>query len=151
MDTDKKQFRHSTDIQIRFNDIDVIGHVNNAVYQHYFDLARMNYFRDIFGKDLDWSTFGIVLASIKIDFLEPVRIDESIAIRTKVHSIGEKSLTMVQEVYNTENGIIKAMNTSIMVGFSVKKKASENIPDHWKRRLIDYEYRIELKHPANSY
>ena len=35
------QFFHKTPIQIRFNDVDVVGHVNNSVYQNYFDAARM--------------------------------------------------------------------------------------------------------------
>ena len=28
-----------TDIQIRFDDIDMLGHVNNVNLQHYFDLG----------------------------------------------------------------------------------------------------------------
>ena len=37
-------FRHKTKIQIRFKDIDKLGHVNNANHITYFELARVDYF-----------------------------------------------------------------------------------------------------------
>ena len=37
------KFFHETPLQIRFNDVDVMGHVNNSVYQNYFDVARLRY------------------------------------------------------------------------------------------------------------
>jgi acyl-CoA thioester hydrolase len=48
-------FRHSVPVQIRFADIDVNGHVNNVVFQHYFDLAKVGYFNTILGEDINWS------------------------------------------------------------------------------------------------
>ena len=33
-----------TPIQIRFNDIDILGHVNNVMFGHYCDVARSDYF-----------------------------------------------------------------------------------------------------------
>ena len=33
-------FRHVLPIQIRFNDVDKFGHVNNTVYFQFYDTAR---------------------------------------------------------------------------------------------------------------
>ena len=42
MDIEKINFKHTIPVQIRFNDLDVFAHVNNAVIQEYFDLAQGN-------------------------------------------------------------------------------------------------------------
>ena len=34
----------NTPIQLRFNDIDQMGHVNNAVIMEFFDYGKMKYF-----------------------------------------------------------------------------------------------------------
>ena len=36
-------------IQIRFADIDAMGHVNNAVYLSYFEFTRVHYFSELLG------------------------------------------------------------------------------------------------------
>ena len=40
-------FKHKTLIQIRFKDVDMMGHVNNANHLTYFELARVHYFDEI--------------------------------------------------------------------------------------------------------
>ncbi len=37
-------------IQIRWRDLDALGHVNNAVYLTYFELARLAYIRALLGE-----------------------------------------------------------------------------------------------------
>jgi acyl-CoA thioester hydrolase len=39
---------HTTTIQVRFADVDKLGHVNNAKYLTYFEIARMQFFKDEF-------------------------------------------------------------------------------------------------------
>ena len=40
-------FKEKTQVQIRFKDIDSMGHVNNANHITYFELARLNYFETL--------------------------------------------------------------------------------------------------------
>ncbi len=39
-------FRYRHPIEIRYNDTDALGHVNNAVYFSYFEMARSGYYLD---------------------------------------------------------------------------------------------------------
>ncbi len=48
-------------IQVRFTDLDVLGHVNNNVYLSYFEMTRVHYFKELLGENWDWRKFGIVL------------------------------------------------------------------------------------------
>ena len=43
-----------TEIQVRFADIDVLGHVNNAIYLSYFEMTRVHYFNELLGESWDW-------------------------------------------------------------------------------------------------
>ena len=39
-------FKYKLKIQIRFKDIDKMGHVNNAIHLTYFETVRVEYFKD---------------------------------------------------------------------------------------------------------
>ena len=45
-------YKFSTTIEVRFKDVDSLGHVNNAVYLTYFEIARFHYWKTLFGEDL---------------------------------------------------------------------------------------------------
>jgi len=63
-----------TPINIRFRDIDGMGHVNNAVFFTYFAEGRLALFQK-FSMDSDFSTFSFILAHISCDFLRPVTLN----------------------------------------------------------------------------
>lgn len=134
---------HVTPIQIRFNDIDIIGHVNNAVYQNYFDLAKTHFFDHVFGNAINWKVSGLILAHIDIDFSQPVFLDDQIIIETTFTKHGQKSVQMTQIVREknstTEQGI-KAVGHSVMVAFDFTKNCSIEIPNLWleaiKKHLV---------------
>ena len=47
------QFNHTLPIQLRFNDVDKFGHVNNTVYFSFYDLGKTEYFASVC-PDVDW-------------------------------------------------------------------------------------------------
>ncbi|MBN1820858.1 MAG: acyl-CoA thioesterase [Prolixibacteraceae bacterium] len=133
--------KHILPIQIRFNDIDIVGHVNNAVYQEYFDRARIEYFKDCFKQNIDWKKKGFVIAGIQVDFFSPVFLDDKISITTKVETLGEKSLNMVQLVLKEGQEEPVAAGKTVMVCFDYSKKESIEIPAEWKEMLEYFEGR----------
>jgi len=57
------------EIQIRFADIDIMGHVNNAVYLSYFEYTRVYYFEKLVGKKWDWKNNGTILIKNEVEYL----------------------------------------------------------------------------------
>ena len=58
-------FKRSTQVQLRFNDIDALGHVNNSVYFQFFDLAKTEYFAGLeVNADINWCRPSIVIANV---------------------------------------------------------------------------------------
>jgi len=134
----KSQNNHITAIQIRFNDLDIVKHVNNAVYQEYFDIAKTSLFNDTFGESIDWKTKGLVLAHIEIDYYQPTFFDDDIIIESKITKVGNKSFDLIQVIRkrNTkgEEGV-KCIGKSIMVAYHYEKSYSINLPKEWTKLI----------------
>ena len=134
-------FRHHIDIQLRFNDVDMFGHVNNSVYLQFFDLGKLNYFNEALGKDFMKSGLQVVIANINCNFYSPTFIHEKIEVLTAMKRIGDRSLTLEQRIVNKDSGDVKCIATTIMAGFDPKTMKSAVIPDEPRRLFGEYEGR----------
>lgn len=130
--------KHTTPIQLRFNDADALGHVNNSVYFNYFDLGKTDYFRALHGHNYYSDPIDIIIAHVEVDFLAPVFLTENIAVQTEIVKIGNKSMTLNQQVIDADNGNLKCTCKTIMVGFDFEKKTTIAIPDKWHIALYNY-------------
>jgi len=121
-------------IQVRFADIDVMGHVNNAVYLSYFENTRMHYFKHMLGDDWDWNQFGIILLKNEIEYILPVRLHHEPMIHLYVEKIGNKSFTLG---YKLEvNGDLYCKGLSTLVGFDNVEQKTILIPPAMKEALL---------------
>ena len=87
--------RHVEPISVRWGDMDVMGHVNNAKYFTYCESARMSYFRAV-GMDghREGGRFGPALAAAHLNFRQQVRYPAELAVATRVSEIGQTSFRM---------------------------------------------------------
>ncbi|MBN2636063.1 MAG: acyl-CoA thioesterase [Prolixibacteraceae bacterium] len=126
---------YSTAIQIRFNDIDLAGHVYNAKYQEFFDLGRVDYFNEILGNLISWTEIGLVIASVKVDYKIPVYLEDKIKVVSHVVAIGDKSLEMYQQIFKNEQPEPVATGKTVMVCYHMKSKESIKIPNSWREKF----------------
>ncbi len=131
-------FKNSVEIQVRFNDIDMLGHVSNTVYLNYFDTGKSSYMNEVI-QDYDFKNEAMVEASVKIDFLEPVFMNEKIAVLTRVIHLGNKSFTFEHHLINANTKKVHAMCTAIMVCFNPQKQESIFIPELWREKIQSFE------------
>ncbi len=127
-------------VEIRFADIDVMGHVNNAVYLSYFEQARMRFFQRLIGDTWDWNKSGVLLAHNEVDYFEPVLLQDELVVTTWCSKVGNSSLTIEYDVYRTPLGqTTKRLCTkgkSVVVCFDYVKKQKIAVPNEWKEGLI---------------
>jgi len=131
-------YRYLVPIQVRFNDVDIMGHVSNTVYQNYYDAGKMDYFDHVM-PDLDYMDLGIVGASIKIDYLLPIYMRYKIDVETRISILGHKSFTMDHRLMNMETGELLSTCTAVIVCYDMKTNKSRVIPDHWRENIIKHE------------
>lgn len=134
------KFFHTIPIQIRFNDTDQLEHVNNSVYQQYYDLGRLDYFRDVLQERMNWEVEGLIMASITIDFLMPITLFDRVEVRSKVYALGNKSLKMRQEIFNHTTGQVASTSRSVMVNYSSSEGTTRHIPEQWRHRIAAFEH-----------
>ncbi len=133
-------YRHKTPIQIRFKDIDKLGHVNNANHITYFELARVDYFA-AFEKDdikIDWVNEGVILAKIEMEYKHPILLEDAVFVYTWVSKMGTKSFEMSCSIIKVENGIEieLAKGLAIIVCFNYKTNQTILIPEKWKTKMM---------------
>lgn len=96
----EERYHHSLPIQIRFNDVDRYGHVNNNSYFAYYDLGKEEYLRNVLKVDYRKAEVVPVIANINADFIQPIFYGDEIVIETRVSHIGQKSFTLKQRAIN---------------------------------------------------
>lgn len=132
-------FRHSTDMQIRFNDVDVLGHVNNTIYFTFFDTGKAQYMSQVRGMVIDWKSVDMVIANVDCAFLAPTYYGEQIEVLTRCTSIGSHSLKLLQVLVEKNTSQIKAMAESVMVCINLDTAQSKPVPDEWRKQIEDFE------------
>lgn len=138
-------FKHSLPIQLRFNDADTLGHINNAVYLNFYDLGKTSYFQTICGETMLPSDIDVVVAHLDVDFLSPIFLTDTVEVQTMVEKIGTKSFTLLQRIVCSDTNEVKCVCRTVMVGFDFKTNSSKPISDKWRTAIVRFEGRNDLK------
>lgn len=146
----KVNFKHEEKIQIRFNDIDVLGHVNNAVQLNYYDYGKMKYFETMKHGLINWHEAELVIVNLNINFFVPIFMGDDIRVRTKIYEIGRKSVKLIQVLYDEKTKQIKSMCEAVMCGFDVRTNTSTLISEEWRRLITGFEGDVIQKQSENK-
>ena len=131
-------FRHVMPIQIRFNDVDKFGHVNNTIHFQFYDTAKTDYVSMVC-KGFDWGREAIVVAKIEAEFLAQIKGNDHIATRTRVTKIGNKSFHMEQDIIDTDTQEVKCRCLTVLVLYDLVNHQSIPIPDVWRQAIRQYD------------
>lgn len=129
--------RTTTNIQIRFNDIDMARHVHNAVYLSYFEQGRMDFFRTFIEKDHDWRALGLILARNEVDYRLPVHLGDQVEVDAWCSNIGTKSFDISFGLFVITDGKrnLHCQGRSVMVCFDYQRNTSIAVPTEWRVAL----------------
>ncbi len=135
------RFKHKTNIQIRFKDIDQLGHVNNANHLTYFETSRVNYFNDIFAAETNWKETGLILAHTEISYKKPIFLEDEISCYTKISKIGNKSFDIENIIVKKEKQVLTvcAYGKSVLVCLNYLTKETISMPVDWVKSIQLFE------------
>lgn len=128
-------FGHRTDLQIRFSDVDVLGHVNNTVYLSYYDTGKAYFFASILGRRIEWKHVETVIVNVDCCFISPIFFGEEVEVLTRVESVGDKSFRLLQEIVTRPGGEVKSACETVMVAFDAESGKAVEMPPHWREAL----------------
>jgi acyl-CoA thioester hydrolase len=119
-------FAHTVAIEVRFADTDAMGHVNNAVYLTYCEMARIRYWTDVTGEPVSAGHEGaesLILAEARITYRAPVFHSETVTVETRATHIGRSSFTLEHRLTACAPGgapRLVATSDSVMVRFDYR-------------------------------
>jgi acyl-CoA thioester hydrolase len=134
---DRSLFNHSVDVQIRFNDVDILGHLNNTVYFSFYDTGKAYYFEHILGEKMNWQKVETVIANIECAYIAPIYFGEQIAVLTRCISISEKSFRLQQMLVEKSTGEVKSLSETVMVSYDVEARKSKPLSEKYRKALTE--------------
>ncbi len=132
-------YRHKAPIQLRFNDVDVLGHVNNTVYFSFYDTGKALYFTDVQGWPVDWRHVDRVIANVNCAYIAPIHFGDEIEVLTRCSAVGNKSFTLSQVLRERKSGEIKSVCETVMVTIDPVTQRGVEIPDDIRAAFEGYE------------
>ena len=128
----------TADIEVRFRDLDAMGHVNNSVFFTYYEHGRILFSRQIF-KMYEPAEFTFIMAHISCDFLKPVKLSDRVILQMWVKNIGTKSFDYGYKLVNRSNEtVVYAAGESVQVCYDYKAAKSITVPEDMRAKLSEY-------------
>jgi acyl-CoA thioester hydrolase len=132
-------------MEVRYGDLDPQGHLNNAKFLTYFEQARIRYFEELglFSKDVSFMDIGVIVADIHIRYLAPVFIGAPVRVGVRTSAIGNKSITIVENIVDGESGKVYAQGTVALVTYDYHAHKTVPVTEEWRKKIADYEGTFE--------
>lgn len=113
-------------VEVRFNDIDGMGHVNNALFLTYFEHCRMRYFTEVAGSRSE-RDFPFILAHAALDYKAPMKMGAHPQVKMWTSRIGGKSWDFDYEVKDAKTAIVYATGKTVQVAYDYKLEKSTEL------------------------
>ena len=132
-------FHYKTAIAVRFADIDAFGHVNNAVYLTYFEIARSSYWDEVV--HWDWTQMGIIIGRAEINYLKPIELNDRVLAYVRTSRVGNSSFDVDYALVKIVNGeeVLCTTGSTSCVTFDYRLNASAAIPDAHRIKMLEFE------------
>jgi acyl-CoA thioester hydrolase len=140
-------------LQVRYQDLDTYGHVNNAVPPIFFESARMAYFRTLaerleFGplEAGDIPEARYVVAEVTIRYRAPIYLEDTLFCGISVRSMGRRSFIWDYELRAGESygeGRLVAEGSSAQVFYDSKTEEIRPRPEWFLSAVAELEGRPE--------
>ncbi|MEE8424346.1 MAG: thioesterase family protein [Elusimicrobiota bacterium] len=114
------KLENSTPFFVRFRDTDAMGHVNNAVYLSYLEVARMSYWKRLTGIT-DFKKVDFILARAEVDYRFPAKTGDELVVYTRISRIGGSSFDFEYRIEEKPSGRLIAEAKTVMACFDYSK------------------------------
>jgi acyl-CoA thioester hydrolase len=138
---EKPPFRFSAQTRVGFSDTDAQGIVYYGRYLPYFDLARVEYHRnlDLLGMDIGKEGQEFVMRAGTIEYLAPAVFDDLIEVYVRVSHIGRTSVTFELAAYRERDDLLLVTATQTLVLVDLDERKAVPIPDEYKEAIRAFE------------
>ena len=120
-----------TPLQIRYNDYDSQGHVNNAVYLTYFEIGRVFAWKAVAGG----AEPSFILAEARITYRSPAMLGDPLLVEVTTLEIRSKAWVWNYRILDERDERLVAEGTTTQVMYDYAERRSVPIPDALRAAL----------------
>jgi acyl-CoA thioester hydrolase len=138
---EKPPFKFSAQTRVAFSDTDAEGIVYYGRYLPYFDLARVEYHRNLglLGMDIGEEGQEFVMRAGTIEYLAPAVFDDLIEVYVRISRIGRTSVTFELAAYRERDDLLLVTATQTLVLVDLDERKAVPIPDSYKEAIRAFE------------
>ncbi|HUP18970.1 MAG TPA: thioesterase family protein [Gemmatimonadota bacterium] len=129
--------RFHVKIPIRFRDLDPMGHVNNAVYFTYMEVARTLYWQELH-HDWSYDVLDFVVARAECDYVSAALLRETVRVDVWLSRIGNSSFVLDYEMHDDETERLIARGKTVQVMIDDKTGRPRPIDPAMRERLRSF-------------
>ena len=142
-----KDFKHKITVKVRFNEVDMLGVCNNAVYINYFEEGRLDYIKAAGllpenGLFSDGKLFFIV--KNEINYLDHARFDDQLNIYSKISFIKNSSFGFDHLIENVKLKKTITTGSGVIVQVDPKTRKSLNLTEDFFKKVKDFEPSVRI-------
>ena len=135
-------FKHKISITVRFNEVDMLGVCNNAVYINYFETARLEYIKVAGlmpenGLFSDGKLFFIVRN--EINYLDHAYYDDEINVYTKISYVKNSSFGFDHLIVKVKTGKVIVDGKGVIVHVDPKTRKSLSLGKEFINKIKSFE------------
>ena len=127
-------FRFRYPVEVRFRDLDAIGHVNNVVYLTYVESARLGWWQKVTGR-AGIDGLDIILARTEVDYRSPVSLGERLEVGVRCAVIKRSSFVLESEIVELDSRRVVAQARNVLVYYDYAAGRAVPIPPELRRQI----------------
>ena len=123
-------FEHTVRVQLRWRDMDMLGHLNQSVYHELLEEGRIALIADLMGRARgERIEGGYVLAHVDLNYHAEVRKDhETVDIVVRVARVGASSIELEHDV-RLPDGRLAASGKSVLVAWDLVARTKRSLSE----------------------
>ena len=128
-------YRFRYPIEVRFRDLDTLGHVNNAVYLTYLESARIAWWLHVTSRE-ELTGLNMILARVELDFRAPVEFGARLEIGVRCASVRRSSFVIESMIAERGSGRVVAEARKVLVYYDYAANRSSPLPEELRQKLL---------------
>jgi len=134
----KPPFKLSARTRVGFSDTDAQGVVYYGRYNPYFDLARVEYLRQL-GVLHAQTNMDFVMRANTVEYFAPAVFDDEIEVFCRVARIGRTSMTYEFSAFREPDDVLMVKATQTLVLVDRAERRAQEIPTWLRERIAAFE------------
>ena len=109
-------------IDVRFSDLDAMGHVNHAVFVSYLEHARYKWWEEMLA-GRKFLEEGFLIARVEMDYRKPIQLGDHVQVELRVTQIGTSSFSIAYKVVRKTDHVVlaEAQTVQVMMDFQTQR------------------------------